>query len=216
MTDVSKNLKLARAQKGWSQHKLAKAARVSQSTIDKIERGETLNSKFLPRIAAALERDVVELDPTITGRPANDPIPELRERRERPAMYVAKELPLFAAVEDSPGEIVIEKDQPIEMIARPDFLDEIASAYAVYLDGGSMEPEFRAGDKVLVHPRLPPLPHESYVFLTKDEDRAVIRHLVRVTPKVWHVEQWTPHRQSELDRAEWPKAHRIVGKYSRR
>ena len=50
---------------GLSQAELGKAVGVSQATIDKIESGRTMLSRFLPRIAARLGIPLKELDPLI-------------------------------------------------------------------------------------------------------------------------------------------------------
>jgi hypothetical protein len=49
--------------------------------------------------------------------------------------------------------------------------------------------------------------------------RATIKHLIRWTESVWHLRQWNPARGENQDftlsRREWPKCHRVVGKYSK-
>src|SRR5256885_1724353 len=57
-------IRAARERRGWSQEALAEAAGVSQSTIDKIERGLTKRSRFLHAIANVLNLNLDEVDPT--------------------------------------------------------------------------------------------------------------------------------------------------------
>ena len=60
---IASEIKRMRAARGWSQGRLAAAARVSQPTIAALESGEQKSSKFLPRIAAALGLAVAAIDP---------------------------------------------------------------------------------------------------------------------------------------------------------
>src|SRR3954463_2627816 len=66
-SEVSNNfaemIRAARERRGWSQEALAEAAGVSQSTIDKIERGLTKRSRFLHAIANVLDLSLDEIDP---------------------------------------------------------------------------------------------------------------------------------------------------------
>ena len=64
MTQIGDNLKSLRTNKGWSQERLAEAAGVSQTTIDKIEKGLTIRSRYLGDIADALEVPLSAIDPS--------------------------------------------------------------------------------------------------------------------------------------------------------
>lgn len=54
MVNVGQQIKEKREQLGWTQIQLAEAAGTNQSTIDRIERGETRNSKHLAQIFLTL------------------------------------------------------------------------------------------------------------------------------------------------------------------
>jgi|SRR5271165_2633135 len=58
-----------REARGWSQAQLARAARISQQTVAALESGEQRSSKRLPKIAAALDVDIGDLDPDYLNRP---------------------------------------------------------------------------------------------------------------------------------------------------
>ncbi len=85
-----------------------------------------------------------------------------------------------------------------------------------------MFPEFKAGETAIVDPNLPILSGESCIFYAErdGEARATIKHLRRAGADVWHVKQWNPPDGAKADftlsRKEWAKAHRVLGKYSRR
>jgi transcriptional regulator with XRE-family HTH domain len=83
-----RDIRLLREKLGWSQSDLASHAGTSQQTVDRIERGETLHSRALPRIRMALLKQA--------GRPA-----AARERDERQLDILGltrSYLPTYAAV----------------------------------------------------------------------------------------------------------------------
>lgn len=108
--------------------------------------------------------------------------------------------------------------EPIDWVQRPEPLNGVKDGYLAYITGTSMVPAYRPGERAIVHPRLPVIADETYIFYTNDpsDDRAMVKHLVKATPDEWHVEQYNPHKTFSLDRREWPVAHRITGKYTRR
>lgn len=75
---VGGRVRAAREARGWSQDGLAQEAGVSQTTIDKIERGETRQSRYLSNVAKALGVALSELDPSKSDARPNR-IAELRE-----------------------------------------------------------------------------------------------------------------------------------------
>lgn len=66
--DVGTTIREAREQRGWSQEFLAAKVGATQSTIDRIESGQTRRSRILPEIAAALELELPG-----APKPANKP-----------------------------------------------------------------------------------------------------------------------------------------------
>lgn len=65
MSEVGENLKRIRDEKGLSQAKLAKRAKVSQQLISHIEQGVPTSSSKLPQIARALGVSIIDLDPSL-------------------------------------------------------------------------------------------------------------------------------------------------------
>ena len=203
-------IRAARLAKGWSQEYLARQIGVSQPAIVNIERGWTVRSKYLSRIAKALELDIAELDlglAELTMRP--DP------------RLLSIDFPIYATAEDGPSDLVVDP-RAIQHTARPAPLAHVKGAYGVYVSGTSMEPEFRPGDIALVNPHLPVNPNEPYIFYTGQpvSAHATIKWLRRVSDDRFHVTQHNPppdgSKDLSLARKEWQWAHRVIGKYSRR
>lgn len=199
MTIIAQNVRAARQRKGWSQEQLAAAAGISQTTIDKIERGETRNSRFLPKIATVLEVPLSELDPEVgTNTYVPPEKPEGRDvssagwgerasgmhidrldtptRTTEPLHKTApyKEqgrqlMPIYGAVEGGSGAITLTKD-PVEYREKPVYLENVADAYGIYVRGESMEPRYRPGEIADIHPHKPPRPSDHVVLYRDSGD----------------------------------------------
>lgn len=191
-----------RRQMGWSQDQLASASGSSQSTIDRIEKGQFKRlPSDLPAIAHALDLDLpsVNLSRIVA--------PDGRTARH--------ELPVFAAAEGGPGEMVVSTD-PIEFVPRPWYMREVRDGYAVLVVGESMIPVFEPGDMAIVNPRLPPIRGKDMIFIGNEaagEFTASIKRLVSWTEKEWRVQQFNKPKEFTIPRQKWPKALRVVGKH---
>lgn len=217
--DYGMRIKEARLAKGWSQQFLADQIGATQSTINRIEKGQTTWSRSTAQAGAALGLDFAA---------EHGPFPGMRDMKEfsvsKTEPFVPSPrgvIPLYAAVEGGPGEMVLEKD-PLSYVPRPHYLDDVENAYSVYISGDSMFPEFEPGDTAHVNPRLPPIPDTTCVFYTNDgtDDRAMIKRLVKITREKWRVRQWNPPQgapeEFDVERVLWPTCHRVVGRVPRR
>ena len=208
-------IKSTRLELGWSQKRLAGEVGCSQPAIKKIERGETLRSRLLPKIARVLNIKLSDLDPDIA-------LQETAAGLILPRVDLVGEsdLPVYATVVATTGEAdVAISGHAIEHVGMPAPLAKVRGAYGIQVSGETMVPEFWPGDVVLVHPHMSITSGSTYLFFAADDaSRATIRHLVRVTDKDWIVKIWNPvgSPEAKLSRAEFPKAHRTVGRFSRR
>ena len=108
---------------------------------------------------------------------------------------------------------------PIDWVARAEPLLNVRDGFAVYVVGESMEPAYRQGDMILVHPTRPPYRGADVLLTRRLEDgtlAAMIKELVRWTAEVWVVRQHNPAREFELDRADWQQVQVVEGRYNRR
>jgi phage repressor protein C with HTH and peptisase S24 domain len=124
-------------------------------------------------------------------------------------------LPVFAAVEGGPGDMVVSTD-PIDHVTRPWFLKAVRDGYAVIVVGESMEPAFEAGDLAIVNPRLTPIRNKDAIFISGGRDGefiASIKRLIRSTSDAWIVKQFNPEQELTYKKEKWTKAFRVVGKY---
>lgn len=83
-----------------------------------------------------------------------------------------------------------------------------------------MDPAFEPGDTAWVNPRLPLVRECDVILYSIDtengEAKATIKRLVSWTDTEWTLRQHQPKKTFKLKKIEWPKCHRVVGKFSRR
>lgn len=204
-----KTVKEARLARGWSQERLAADVGTTQSTIERIENGGSLRSRFRLEVASILGIPL----PGTRSALVDSPMPGFY--RPPPQFLGARDLPVFSAVEGGPGEMVVSTDA-IQYVQRPWFLEHVRDGYAVIVTGESMIPVYEPGDMVLINPKLPALRGKNAIFVGGEEHgefRATVKRLERSAAHEWIVKQWNEPREFSLQKREWPRALRIVGKY---
>lgn len=208
--EIGKAVLARRGELSWSQERLAALAGSSQSTIDRIEKGE------FKRLPSDLPKILAALGILITGNVISW---DKSGYRLPPTFMGNNDLPVYAAAEGGQGEMVVNTD-PIELVPRPWYLKNVKEGYAVLITGESMVPAFEPGDLAIINPRLPYARGKDVILVaaeTGGEFRASIKRLLSWNDNHWKLRQFNPPQgqQSEftLTRKEWPKALRVVGKY---
>lgn len=133
--------------------------------------------------------------------------------RPPPQLFGQRDMPVYAATEGGPGEMVIGTD-PIDYVARPWYLGEVKEGFAVIVVGDSMSPAYEQGDLAVVNPALPPMRGKNAIFATDDGGnfRSTLKRLINFNSEEWLVEQHNPHKQYVLKRGVWSRFLRVVGK----
>lgn len=210
--EVGAIIRAAREAKGLSQAELARSIGIKQQSLDSVESGKTVKSKYLPEIVAELG-----LKPEDVGLPKDVPITDGWIPGNQ-ILQGGRDFPIYAAVEGGLGEIVRSSD-PVDWYPRPAPVAHVKEAYGLYVVGESMAPEFEPGDIALVNPVLPAMSGKPCIFYTErhGEGRATIKRFLRASPREWHVFQHNPPhgmtKEFTLSRKEWGLCHRVLGKY---
>lgn len=129
--------------------------------------------------------------------------------------------PIYAATQGGEGHLII-TTEVIETVKWPSILDGVRGAYGIRIVGDSMAKAYRQGDMALVHPNLPMKRDEVHIlydappFGEAGSVESIIKNVLSWTDKKMKLEQFNPHRIWDVDRVDWPIAHRVVGKYSER
>jgi len=96
----------------------------------------------------------------------------IKAARRAPAAVDAwpRDLPVYGTAlggREKDGDFQFNTGDIIDHVRRPPRLAGIKTAFAVYLVGASMEPRFRAGAPVLVHPGVQPRPGDDVLVELK-------------------------------------------------
>lgn len=129
-------------------------------------------------------------------------------------------LPVYATEGIEGGAFVVRKP-PLEWIDTPTPLIGRAGGYGLFISGGAMAPAFRYGDTVFCDPLLPPIEQTEVVVVRAEQHEGnevkIIATLLGHDETNWTVSTSpSDPKQTLLLKDEWPKCHRVVGKFARR
>ena len=164
MKTIAERLRYARELKGWRQTQLAVAADVSQGTIGNIESGARQSRGSLPKIAKALG---VSHDWLAEGEGEMLPAGSRSEPSNVvPAAIGTRRVPLISYVQ---AGCWTEATDPATVGDGFEYLltdlELSGSAFALQIEGESMLPQFRPGDRVIVDPEICPQPGDFVVAM---------------------------------------------------
>lgn len=100
-----------------------------------------------------------------------------------------------------------------EFVPRPDPLRRVADAYAVYVNGASMEPRYYSGELVYVNPVRPPRAGD-FVVVEFDDGQGFVKQLVKQTGDLVILHQFNPDKLIEVPRERIKLIHLIIGSLS--
>jgi transcriptional regulator with XRE-family HTH domain len=210
---LGENVRRHREAAGLSQQQLAKRVGMTQSSIALIESGDTARTRFLPQLAAALNVNIHDLDPSLAPPgPGGGTVTTITTP--------GNDFPIYASAEGGEGTIILSTD-PVDFMPRPAPLAHVRNSYGLYLTGDSMVPEFWPGEVAMVNPVLPIIAQVPAILYTEKhgEARATIKRIEKATADTWHLRQWNPptgkRETFTLPRKDWAVAHRVIGKYTR-
>jgi phage repressor protein C with HTH and peptisase S24 domain len=190
-----------------SQPQLAKrAGAISYQTIQQLEAGG--GTKHLVAIARALGVSAEWL------QDGSGPAPTGKTAPSRAAL--AEKLKVLGMAECGADGWSLWNGDVIDMVDRPASLAGVASAYAVYVVGASMEPRYYPGELVLIHPGKP-VTLGAFVLVQRkprhdgDPPLAVIKRLAKRTLSKITLEQFNPPRTFDIRNDDIVSIHRVVG-----
>lgn len=214
-------VRLWRQERRLSQPQLAKLVGVSQQAIQQLESGETRTPRYLVRLAREMGADpeaLLEgrLEPA-AGRGAapapagGAPLPNAGAAV--PASFGARDLPVFASAQAGPEGMMVSYE-PIEWLERPAPLAGVPGAFAMYVVNDSMEPRYRQGDLLLVHPQRPVKRGQDVLVIRASDasqHAAYVKELVALDESRVRLRQLNPPGEFELARELVVGLHLVVG-----
>lgn len=156
------------------------------------------------------------LEPAAIIRPTASPsatAPAPNAGAAVPASFGARDLPVYASAQGGPDGMLVSYE-PIEWIERPSPLAGVPSAFAMYVVNDSMEPRYRQGDLLLVHPQRPVRRGQDVLVIrASDESQhaAYVKELVALDAARVRLRQLNPPGEFDLDRGLVVGLHLVVG-----
>jgi phage repressor protein C with HTH and peptisase S24 domain len=225
--EIGKAIRAAREKLGMSQAALGEAVGIKQASVQAIEKGETARSKYLPQLARALA-----IKPEMIGLPSYEnlsppafaqevyPVGGTEPILRRPG---ARTLPVLGITMG--GDTDYDPDRPadfwmngevINYVARPRSLENAKDAFALYVDGTSMLPRYRAKDMVVVQ-KVAPTSGDDVVIELKprtetDEgsNPSFLKEFVRRAGRSIIVKQYNPEKEITFDLKEIKNVFRVI------
>lgn len=157
----------------------------------------------------------------LVGRSSTRPNPNATVGPRQPVVTTNKMLPVLGmAVGGEDGRYIF-NGSIIDYVVCPPSLENVAGAYAVYIDGESMYPRFKAGETVWVHPGKPARRGDDVIVQIKPSDDdgsppwGYVKEFVGRQGNKLVLRQYNPAIEIQFDIDEVLTTHPIVlaGKY---
>lgn len=210
MGSVGERVKQARLKRGLTLEQLAERVGVKYQSVQGLEDGKSRQTKHLLAYARALsvpaewlERNEGDMEPESIA-PQTDYANQLGKYPALPMVAPGDKIP----VRKSPGGEIVGH------VSRPPFLTDVPNAYAAYVHDTTMAPRYLAGETIYLNPGKP-VTADSYVFLQPkakngEQPPALIRHLVKITPTKYVLEQFNPSKTADVLIEDVAAIHRII------
>lgn len=243
MSKLSDVVRQRRHEIGLSQPQLARRIGVSAQAVQQLEAGDVRRPRYLVELASALGLDPLALHEgraVVVGPGATPlPSPAMSSGRAgqagksgdgmmgasepprpnavfgRSSAMGARDLPVYASAQGGPDGMLVSYD-PIEWIERPAPLAGVPNAFAMYVVNDSMEPRYRQGDLLLIHPQRPVRKGSDVLVITRsesDDHEAFIKELVSVDTEQVTLRQLNPEKTFSLPREKVTGLNLVVGAY---
>lgn len=185
-------------------------------TVRNILRGATRDPK-----AAILEKVANELDTTSDWLLGKTDDVSLIGKGLRPAevfLPARGEMPNDVPVHGTAAGSLLRGafqlgDTVIDYVRRPPALIGAKDAYALYIEGNSMEPRYNPGDLVFVHPHRPARQGDTVIVqvaVSNDQIEASIGYLRRRTADHVILGKLNPASEVHLNREQVTAIHRVL------
>jgi len=104
-----------------------------------------------------------------------------------------RDLPVLGRAQGGNDGNIIMNDAAIDWTFRPTHLEGIKDAFAVFVTGDSMNPRYKEGDLVYVHPRLAPV-RDGFVLVEIDGHRGFIKQFIKWDDDYLILRQFNPEK----------------------
>lgn len=129
---------------------------------------------------------------------------------ELPPAALSRDLPVMGAVKGGSEGFYFNEGEPKEFVTRPSGLDGVANAFALYVDGDSMEPRYFAGEILYVNPNRP-VTRNCFVAVELQDGQGLIKQFVKRSDDTVVLRQFNPAKDLRLAAGTVKRMYRITG-----
>ncbi|MEX2295840.1 MAG: S24 family peptidase [Dongiaceae bacterium] len=121
-----------------------------------------------------------------------------------------RDLPIMGAVRGGAEGFFFNDGEPKEYLRRPPFLEGAANAFALYVDGDSMEPRYFAGEILYVNPNRP-VTRNCFVAVELADGQGLIKQFLRRDDTLVVLRQFNPGKEIRIQTDQVRHIYRITG-----
>jgi len=122
----------------------------------------------------------------------------------------SRDLPVMGAVKGGSEGFYFNEGEAKEYVVRPPSLAGVSNAFALYVDGESMEPRYYAGETLYVNPNRP-ITRGCFVAVEMADGQCLIKQFVRRNDDLVVLAQLNPPKEIRLPVARVKRLYRITG-----
>lgn len=221
ISEAARRLKELREQAGLTMRTVSDALGWSLTRYQHYE--DRYKRRFLPfELARALE-DIFVPNGVESGavlqlagiEPGQSSVTNRRETNaQRPLTFNAavgqRDLPVIGAVKGGSDGFYFNEGEPKEFVERPANLKGVFNAFALYVDGESMEPRYFAGELLYVNPNRP-ITKNCFVAVELEDGQGMIKQFLRRSDDEIVLYQFNPPQEIHLVSTQVKRIYRITG-----
>lgn len=212
------SIRRLRRARDLTMEQLAEAIGTDASTVNKLEKGRMrISDRWLPSLMQALGAtadEILSVETEIGSsvqhevRPASVEIPLPSK--------MPNDVPVkgTAAGSHIGGAFQLDIDTIVDWVRRPPALAGAKHAYALFVEGISMEPRFQPGDLIFIHPDRPPRVGDAVVVQSQNGPHspieAMIGFLRRRTERSVIISKLNPESEIELKTEHIRAIHKVL------
>ena len=147
--------------------------------------------------------------PALESAPAATPSPFLPRPIDAPVMP-PRDLPVMGAVKGGTEGFYFNEGEAKEIVVRPPSLAGVSNAFALYVDGESMEPRYYAGEMLYVNPNRP-ITRGCFVAVEMADGQGLIKQFIRRNDEHLVLAQFNPPKEIRLPVSRVKRVYRITG-----
>lgn len=212
--DIEMNRQIARwmegvmAATGMNARRWALAAGVDPTTVSRIikdpENSSTTTTQVLKKLAEAAQVPM----PVLDGR---QPTPDTSMSGRRETLAAGpRDLPIRGNGRGGANGLFMDNGAIQGMVERPAQLNGVPSAFAIYMNGDSMEPRYFQGEILYINPLKPVRPGD-FVLIELENEEAYVKRLVRRAGGKIICKQLNPAKEISFPANHVRHVYRIIG-----